>query len=135
MVNLTQMFTNIYKTKYGSRVVVFIHYVYGATNKNVVNYSTASTRQTFEIFKNQIPYFTGVDLGVQFYKLGLISKENLLKVATESLQNIDPIYYNNVKMKLTILQNIVIIIHLDTTKTILSNLDDRLQRIYVFRVE
>lgn len=83
--------------KYGSRVVVFIHYVYGATNKNVVNYSTASTRQTFEIFKNQIPYFTGVDLGVQFYKLGLISKENLLKVATESLQNIDPIYYNNVK--------------------------------------
>lgn len=91
---------DVYKTlqdKYGARLVVFIHYVYAATNPNIVNYSTSSARQLFEIYKGQTPYFTGVDLAVQFYRLGLISKENLLKVVNESLQNIDPIYYNNIK--------------------------------------
>ncbi|WGL58731.1 DUF2183 domain-containing protein [Pigmentibacter sp. JX0631] len=91
---------DVYKTlqdKYGSRLIVFIHYVYAAANLNIVNYSSSNTRQSFEIFQGQTPYFTGVDLAIQFYRLGLISKENVLRVVNESLQNIDPIFYNNIK--------------------------------------
>ncbi len=81
---------------YHNRVYAFIHYVYeGPNDKKIVNYSNNIVRKRYEIYQNQIPFFTVSDLALQFYNLGIINRNDLLEILNTSIQAIDPIYYNN----------------------------------------
>ena len=75
---------------YPNRVRVYIHHVYAGLNNSTVNYSYTNSRKRFEIYHNQTPYYTAADLAVQFYNIGVISREDVLKTLGSSIQAIDP---------------------------------------------
>ncbi|KAB8040809.1 DUF2183 domain-containing protein [Silvanigrella paludirubra] len=94
-----QLDPDVYKQMqllYPNRVYTFIHYAYeGPSDNKIVNYSKNIVRKRYEIYQNQIPFFTVSDLALQFYKLGVINRNDLLEILNTSILAIDPIYYSN----------------------------------------
>nr|BFD30872.1 hypothetical protein GTC16762_04900 [Pigmentibacter ruber] len=74
---------------YPNRTVTFIHHIYAGPDKNIINYSPGETRKRYEIYKDQIPFFTTADLAIQFYKMGFISRENVTNILDQSINALD----------------------------------------------
>lgn len=75
---------------YPNRTYTFIHYIYAGADKSQVNYSVLDTRKRFEIYQQQIPFFTTSELALHFYNLGFISRDEFLTITDQSLLALDP---------------------------------------------
>ncbi|WGL61138.1 DUF2183 domain-containing protein [Pigmentibacter sp. JX0631] len=82
---------------YPNRTVTFMHHIYAGPDKNIINYSTSDSRKRYEIYKNQIPYFTTADLAIQFYKMGFISRDNVTEILDQSIKALDHTLVTNSK--------------------------------------
>ena len=82
---------------YPNRSVTFIHHIYAGPDRNIINYSASSTRKRYEIYKDQIPYFTTSDLAVHFYKMGFISRDNVTNILDQSINALNVTRVTNSK--------------------------------------
>ncbi len=75
---------------YPNRTYTFIHYIYAGPVKTQVNYSALDTRKRFEIYNQQIPFFTTAELALHFYNLGFVTREEFLTIIDQSLLALEP---------------------------------------------